>query len=398
LKSLRQEAPAFIAEYLDQGKPRRIIDFGRMNRFKNQYPVVIRPDLLLTETGLVACELDSVPGGFGLTGCLMRNYEKEGLPCLGSPDGMVSGFAAALKHLAGRTDPVAAIVVSEESRMYRPEMKWLAGALTEAGLPCLAVGPEEIAFSADGIHAGTSLRSLDVVYRFFELFDLGNVVQGSALLEAAKLKRIRITPPPKAHLEEKLLFALLHHPALERLLAAELGDADLGRLKEIVIPAWVLDPRPVPPHAVIAKLAPRGDPVQSWDALAGLSNRERAFVIKPSGFSESAWGSHGVKFGPDLPQREWAGAVRDALGAFASQPHVLQEYVKPRLVRSDYYDPDSRSIREMEGRVRICPYFFVVGGEETVLGGALATVCPADKKAIHGMPDAIMIPCATPKT
>jgi hypothetical protein len=27
------------------------------------------------------------------------------------------------------------------------------------------------------------------------------------------------------------------------------------------------------------------------------------------------------------------------------------------------------------------------------LGGVLATVCPADKKILHGMPDAVMAPC-----
>ena len=48
----------------------------------------------------------------------------------------------------------------------------------------------------------------------------------------------------------------------------------------------------------------------------------------------------------------------------------------------------------MEGRARICPYYFVTGEDTVTFGGALATVCPPDKKAIHGMPDAIMVPCA----
>jgi hypothetical protein len=42
--------------------------------------------------------------------------------------------------------------------------------------------------------------------------------------------------------------------------------------------------------------------------------------------------------------------------------------------------------------VRLCPYYFVVG-EETRLGGILATVAPADKRVIHGMTDAILAPC-----
>jgi hypothetical protein len=50
----------------------------------------------------------------------------------------------------------------------------------------------------------------------------------------------------------------------------------------------------------------------------------------------------------------------------------------------------------MEGRVRLCPYYFVSGEgktEQVKLGGVLATIVPADKKIIHGMSDAIITPC-----
>jgi hypothetical protein len=45
-----------------------------------------------------------------------------------------------------------------------------------------------------------------------------------------------------------------------------------------------------------------------------------------------------------------------------------------------------------EGRLRLCPYYFVVEGRAR-LGGALATFCPPDKKIIHGMQDAALLPC-----
>ena len=43
------------------------------------------------------------------------------------------------------------------------------------------------------------------------------------------------------------------------------------------------------------------------------------------------------------------------------------------------------------GRLRLCPYYFVVGGKAR-LSGALATFCPPDKKIIHGMVDAALLP------
>jgi hypothetical protein len=45
----------------------------------------------------------------------------------------------------------------------------------------------------------------------------------------------------------------------------------------------------------------------------------------------------------------------------------------------------------MKGRVRLCPYYFVEN-DRVKLRGALATIVPADKKFLHGMLDAILVP------
>jgi hypothetical protein len=60
------------------------------------------------------------------------------------------------------------------------------------------------------------------------------------------------------------------------------------------------------------------------------------------------------------------------------------------LCEQSYYDQAGLPAM-MKGRVRLSPYYFVSEGK-TTLGGALATVCPADKKILHGMSDAVMIP------
>ena len=58
-----------------------------------------------------------------------------------------------------------------------------------------------------------------------------------------------------------------------------------------------------------------------------------------------------------------------------------------------YFDSARDDLVPMLGRTRLSPYYFVNGGEAK-LGGILATVCPLDKKLIHGMRDAVMVPCA----
>jgi len=68
--SLRGLQPAWVAAYLDQGKPDALLTYSRMKRFRDQLPAVIRPDIIPTQDGMVITELDSVPGGIGLTGAL----------------------------------------------------------------------------------------------------------------------------------------------------------------------------------------------------------------------------------------------------------------------------------------------------------------------------------------
>jgi hypothetical protein len=66
-KSAEGKQPEWVAHWLDLGKPRELIKLQRSAAFKNEIPRVIRPDILLTETGFSITELDSVPGGIGLT-------------------------------------------------------------------------------------------------------------------------------------------------------------------------------------------------------------------------------------------------------------------------------------------------------------------------------------------
>jgi len=60
---------------------------------------VLRPDLLVTEDGFALTELDSVPGGIGLTAFLNRLYESGDDTIIGRGDLMVEGFYQSLARL-----------------------------------------------------------------------------------------------------------------------------------------------------------------------------------------------------------------------------------------------------------------------------------------------------------
>ena len=69
---------------------------------------------------------------------------------------------------------------------------------------------------------------------------------------------------------------------------------------------------------------------------------------------------------------------------------LLQRFHKGRLVDHPYLNPRTGQVETMRGRVRLCPYYFLADGKAQ-LKGVLATVCPADKKLLHGMKDAVIV-------
>jgi hypothetical protein len=393
-KSSEGKQPEWIARWLDQGKPPELAALQRSPAFKNEVPRVIRPDLLITDHGLSVTELDSVPGGIGLTSWLNQVYSKTAAPdetrsaqgqmdrqkdetypsILGGVDGMQRGFASIFGEA-----PNVHIVVSEEAATYRPEMAWLANQLGESRFKI-----------RDG--SFTAFENGDAVYRFFELFDLQNVPNSKPILEMAAAKQIRLTPPPKPIFEEKMLFALLWNRNLQSFWRQELGVAFFERMLKMVPYSWVVDPSPLPPQGAIPELN-----LTDWRQLQLLSHKERELILKISGFSAHAWGARGVFLGSDLPHAEWAAAIEKAITTFDESPYVLQRYHKPALVESQWYDFQQNVMVPMKGRVRLCPYYFVTGEAEAAraqLGGVLATICPADKKIIHGMSEAIFAPCS----
>jgi hypothetical protein len=159
-------------------------------------------------------------------------------------------------------------------------------------------------------------------------------------------------------------------------------------LRECIPQGWVVDPARLPAFAELPGLN-----VHSWDEVKQFGNKARELVLKISGFSERGWGSRGVFIGHDLPQTAWSAAIDEALQSFPRNPFILQRFHHARVVAHPVWQEPGVSVA-MQSRVRLCPYYFVPSEtEETRLGGVLATVCPSDKKILHGMKDAMMLPC-----
>ncbi len=373
--SIKGKQPAWVAAYLDAGKPPELVEFSRSKLFRDDLPLVIRPDLVLTDNGYIIAEIDSVPGGIGLTGWLNQTYQSLGAEVVGGANGMLDGFRSLLPDGGD-------IVISEEASTYRPEMNWVAAQLN-------AAHPEQ----SWSVRTAESYepRPGRSVYRFFELFDLPNLPRVGELLHAAGDGAMQITPPVKPYLEEKMWFALFWMQPLREFWRRELGDKYFTQLQQVIPYTWLMDPTPLPQHAVIPRLE-----IHDWRDASKLSQKERDLLLKVSGFSPLGWGSRGVVLGQDVPQTEWTEQIETALATFTSVPRIMQRFHKGRQVEQRYWDRETDELKTMRGRVRLCPYYFIEN-EKVQLRGALATIVPADKKLLHGMSDAILVPTAISK-
>lgn len=356
-QSAAGKAHPWVAPLLDAGKPPELVALSRHDKVKGHVPAVIRPDLILTEEAFALSELDSVPGGIGLTAWLGETYSALGDNVLGGADGMRRGFESILNG--------GEVLISEESAAYRPEMEWL-------------IGKDRVRSVEDYTPSGKP------DYRFFEAFDYPKLAKFAEAWQPGQ----PLTPPLKPYLEEKLWLALFWSRPLHEFWRQEIGEKGQKLLQRIIPYSWVLDPTPLPPHAVIPELG-----IQSWSEMERFSQKQRDLVLKISGFSPDAWGARGVYVGSDMSAEEWAGQVRAALAEFSKHPRVLQRFVKGSLAKQDYA-AENDEIVTLTGRARVCPYYFVVNDRVT-LGGVLVTLVPADKKLIHGMRDAILSPAIT---
>jgi len=364
-QSRKGKQPPWIAGLLDAGKPAELLETAQHPAHRQALPGVIRPDLLLTEEGLSLTEIDSVPGGIGLTAWLGKTYgvlDSSWQVC-GGADGMLRGFRSLFPQGAD-------IAVSREAGDYRPEMEWLAGQLgAEFSVP----------------EAETYAPRGRDVYRFFELFDLANIAHWRDLAAPGQ----HISAPMKPWLEEKLWLSLFWSRPLREVWRQALRENQRDALAKIIPFGWVVDPEPLPPHGVLPRLE-----IHSWDELAAFSQKQRQLVLKLSGFSENAWGSRSVVVGHDVSQTEWSAALTHAQTEFPQHPWVIQEFRHTQLVEHPYFDPATGERRIMQGRVRLCPYYFVPrDGGQITCGGVLATIVPADKQIIHGIKDGIIVPC-----
>lgn len=387
----------WIAEYFNRGKTDLLLKHLDLNNTKHAIPQIIRPDLLLTDDGLAMTELEVVPGGIGFTSFLHSLYENNDSNLIGSSSDLLNGFYDTLANLTKHNPlPVIAILVSDESETYLPEFIWLAKQLSSLGKKVYCINPNTLYYENSKLKAPVNQASeiieIDIIYRFFELFDLHNIPTASIIIQAIENQTVTVSPPFNPIFEEKLCMALFHHYQLEDFWQESLPKQSFQILKKIIPQTWIIDPQPFGPNAILNGPFVNGKPLSSWLELTKATQKNRNFIIKRSGYNEDAWGARSVTLGNDCSQEDWANKLQLAIQESQTAPFIIQEFKKPKKITHPIYNTQ-QTPTETDNRVRLCPYY-MKNADHAEIKGILATLCPADKKIIHGMTSATFVPCA----
>lgn len=351
--------------YRTDSEVQGILNTGKPELFLVQTPtkyLFVRPDIIITPEGFRICEIETSPFGLGLAEVLNRAYRQGGFETL-----VADGSLETLVH--AHTPSEGRIVFTSKTDQYAGQMTFLADKVFSG---------KDREWSAAKVNDLTP-DELENIYRGFYLSEYVQDDAVKALLEKQIGEARDILPSPTPHMEEKAILAFIWDSRFETHLRSRLGDAAFKHLREVIPPNWIVGQE--------EHFAP-GLPgnMNSSTGLASLSRSKRAFVLKPSGFSDTSSWAEGVNF---LHKKSGESATQLLNTAIDDKTalHVIQEFKKGSINPMSYSD-ESGKIVHMSARVRLTPYFSATSGDEGRLVAIKATG-RENTDLIHGSSDSI---------
>ncbi|KKS03827.1 hypothetical protein A2W45_02335 [Candidatus Curtissbacteria bacterium RIFCSPHIGHO2_12_41_11] len=332
-----------VANLLNRGKP----DYLQKARRTNY--LFIRPDLIITKDGFSICEIETSPFGLPLAELLNRAYEEVGFQTL-VPSCILGQF------LRDHTTNRGQIVYSQNTASYAGQLQFLAREILSS------VQREWNAAHIDTLVGVSPIH----LYRGFYLYEALNDLFIHDLVIRV-LDDLNVTPSLTPYMEEKALLALIWDSRLEPFFIQRLGTSTVDRLRKTIPPTWI-----VGQEEYFAGQLPNG--VTSSIDLADLSKSMRRYVLKKSGFGHgSSWGE-GVNFLHEKSQAE-ASRLLSAASSDNSSLYIIQEFMEGQKRPLIYEEKGSRKPIPMEARIRITPYFAMIGESAGQMLAIKATGC-----------------------
>ena len=188
-------------------------------------------------------------------------------------------------------------------------------------------------------------------------------------------------------------FGLFHHPELAAFWVYQAlpQRTAVQDEKQRVLPrTWILDPRPVPRRRSFRTWQSADARCRTFVALAQTTQKERRLVIKPSGFSELAWGSRASPSGTICRKSNGPPPWNRHSSRFQRHP-CYRNFTKVVCSIQPTSMNDAIPWCRCPGGTLVALLFYC---RRQGRAGGVGHAVPSNKKIIHGMVDAIMAPCA----
>lgn len=328
-----------IRNILDANKPEIFLTGSSPNY------LFVRPDLIITPQGFAMCEMETSPFGLALAQILTDSYTQVGMETLVSPGALST-------YVSQTTPPEGAIVNSQNTIQYKGQMEYLAdNVFSSKGRKWESVSAQDLPQTVKNIFRAFYLVEHQTDSKIKEIFQSNH--------------RDSFIPSLTPFFEEKALLALIWDRRWAPKIQRQIGTAAFNHLRSIVPPTWI-----VGQEQFFEPGLPNG--FSSTVELATISKSKRAFVVKPSGFSEKGSWSEGVVFLNGQSHR----AAHDLLAQVskADTLYVVQEFKEGQKFPLEYEDYDG-TLRQMDGRIRLTPYYALLGKRQGELIGVKATAC-----------------------
>lgn len=345
---------ANVRRVVEQGKPQNIIERQKALREAGG-PILIRPDIVITQEGLKIAEIETIVGGLGMYSQIKDSYQTVIPPQDGStpyPGSITQSFIDTASALPGEGRII--LTPSFNSRYFSD--------LSVFSALCAERGYEAVPVPANRVHE-VGKDQAKGIWRLFEIYEVDQLVA---------IPEVPIYPPLKQFTEEKAWLAFLHASEYEDYWVQALGIEGFRLLRQSVSPTWIMRSGMLPKNV---------------DELKKLSKGQRRFVTKQSGYSEDSWGARSFTYWPDKSTNQWQHFLGQALNQ-PGTPYVMQEYQDslqysvPALVNG--------KVEQMNGlRAKLSPFYFFNNGKTELAD--IGVILRRSKK-VHGATDSIRLP------
>ena len=349
--------------YLTGGKP----PYATRDMESCQNHLFLRPDFIMTPTGLSSVEIETSPFGLALSSFLTDSYSKLGYHVMGDRN---SVFKKLVQGMFGDDSEgkSATILLTDHTLRYEGQMRMLAKGMMDYGVNASVAFPKDISFNSGIVFLGGQPQ--DAVYRGFYLHEMEG---DETLMQLASQKQTALWPPIKAHMEEKAIMGLIWDAEFEEFFKDRIGKRSFDLLRHNMARTWVLK----------QDVEDKPDGISDWKKLADLSRAERTYVVKPSGFIASSSWSRGIHLLHKMSKTRVREVIDESLAS--NHTFIIQEFRRGEYMNHPYMDFESGKIRQMRGKIRMTPYYGMPKGD---LITSKMTLCEATDR-IHATVDSI---------